>query len=89
MSQQQQKTPREIQVLNDLGNIREILHIVKDDIAELFNDTETENIYQVKKLTWVSNTQIQKLKKVKLSIWSIHTDSNQYMTVKISRSLKK
>ena len=86
---QQQKTPREIQVLNDLGNIREILRIVKDDIAELFNDTETENIYQVKKLTWISNSQILNLKKVKLSIWSIHTDSNQYMTVKISRSLKK
>lgn len=79
---------REIQILNDIGNIKEILHIVNDSIVELFNDTETENIYQVRKLTWVSNDQINKLKKVKLSIWSIHTDASQYMTVKISRRIK-
>lgn len=84
---QQIYSKREIQILNDIGNIKEILHIVNDNIAELFNDTDKENIYQVRKLTWVSNSQILKLKHRGLSVWSIHMEGS-YMNLKLSRSVK-
>lgn len=75
-------------IKKDIKDITEILHIVDDTIIEFINDTEKELLYQVRQLTWVSNSQIIKLKKLGLNVWSICASDTSF-TVKISRKIKK
>ena len=81
----QELTAKEIQVLNDIGNIKSILGHFSS--VELFNETPEEIIY-IAEVKQLSHIELEKLKKVKLSIWSVFVNNDRTISVKIVRRIK-
>ena len=81
----QELSKKETQVLNDIGNIKAILGHFSS--VELFNETPENILYnaQVKQL---SHVELGKLKKVKLSVWSVFVNNDRTISVKLERRIK-
>ena len=84
-----EKTPSELKVLNDIGNIKAI---TCSDKVELFNDLPKENLYTLETSS-LPPSSITELKRVGLDIHSVHVMPNTSMMlvrlVSKNRSLKK
>ncbi len=77
-------TKQEIQMLNDIGNIKAIC-CVKD--VSLWNETDDHMIYEFQ-ITSLSQSAVKQLKKVKLSIFSVYmVPNNHAMDVRLSRRI--
>lgn len=78
-------TLEEVREINALGNIKSIL--VTHTKAQLWNETDTELIYDVQ-VRQLSHSEIRMLNKCKLYVWSVFVNKDNTMSVKIARSLK-
>ena len=81
----QELNTKEIQVLNDIGNIKTILGHFSS--VELFNETP-ENILYNAEVKQLSHVELEKLKKAKLSVWSVFTNNDRTISVKLERRIK-